>query len=88
VRRACVLTVNGQRHRARLDQTGASLPGVTIDLTSGSADFNAVSDARGAYRFDDVAPGPAELTYRLINFTVLRRNATVAAGQVVTLMCG
>jgi len=68
-----------------LDQTGAPLSGVTIDLTVGAAELNATTDERGTYRFDNAPVGSAELTYRLINFTVLRRSATVTSGQVATV---
>ena len=82
-----------------LDQTGAPLAGVTIDLRPSSAEAGlktgghprgggqatAVSDERGHYRFDAVAEGPAELTFRLLNFTVVRRAATVVAGQAHTV---
>ena len=67
-----------------LDQTGAALPGVTIDLVSSSGELTAVTDAGGGYRFDAVPAGDAELTYRLINFTVVRRTVSVAPGQSVT----
>ena len=60
------------------------LPGVTVDLHSDGMETTAVTDDTGAYRFDDVPAGPAELTFKLINFTVVRRTLTVAAGQTVT----
>jgi hypothetical protein len=66
------------------DQTGAALPGVAIDLVTGATELNAVSDGSGAYTFDDVAAGPAQLTFRLINFSVLRRNLLIAAGRPAT----
>src|SRR5688572_274640 len=62
------------------DQTGGVLPGVTIELGNGYGQRTAATDHAGAFRFDGVEAGPAELTYRLINFTVLRRPVTVAAG--------
>ena len=61
-----------------VDQTGAALAGVSIDLTVGSRDIATSSDAAGAYRFDDVPKGTAELTFRLLNFTVARRSVDVA----------
>ena len=48
---------------------GAALPGVAIDLITGATEITAVP------------AGPAELTFRLINFTVVRRNVTVAAAR-------
>ena len=64
-----------------LDQTAAALPGVTIDLVSAGQEQTVVTDRSGAYRFDDVPFGLAELTFRLINFTVHRRTVTVTAGR-------
>src|SRR5690349_1300728 len=63
-----------------LDQTGAALPGVTIDLVINSRELTAVTDDSGAYRFDAVPPGNAELTFRLLNFSVLRRSVGVTNG--------
>jgi iron complex outermembrane receptor protein len=62
-----------------VDQTGAGLPGVTIELATAVGGATTVSDATGAYRFDVAPVGPAELTFRLINFAVPRRTVTVAA---------
>jgi hypothetical protein len=67
-----------------LDQTGAVLPGVAIDLVSGSRELTTATDGFGMYRFEGVPSGVAELTYRLINFTVLRRTLTVASGNAAT----
>ncbi len=67
-----------------LDQTGAALPGVTIDLVTDAGELNAMTDGTGAYRFDAVPAGPAELTFRAINFTVVRRSVTVTPGSAVT----
>ena len=67
-----------------LDQTGAALPGVTIDLVTGAGELNAMTDGTGAYRFDAVPAGPAELTFRAINFTVVRRSVAVKPGKAVT----
>jgi len=67
-----------------LDQTGAVLPGVVIDLLVNSRELTTTSDDGGHYRFDDVPPGNAELTFRLLNFSVLRRTVAVATGASVT----
>ena len=56
-----------------LDQTGAVLSGVTIDLVVDSAELTTTTDDEGRYRFENVPAGPGELTYRLLNFGVLRR---------------
>ena len=64
------------------DQTGGVLPGVIVDLASARGERTATTDATGSFAFDHVQPGPAELTFRLINFTVLRRFVVVAQGQV------
>ena len=67
-----------------LDQTGASLPGVAIDLIVNTRELTATTDEAGAYRFDDVPGGTAELTFRLLNFSLLRRTVAVATGATVT----
>ena len=63
-----------------VDQTGAALPGVAIDVHIGSQEFEAVSDALGWYAINDVPAGRAELTYRLLNFSVARRTIDARAG--------
>lgn len=45
-----------------LDQTGASLPGVAIELVGQSRELSATTDAAGKYRFESVPAGPASLT--------------------------
>jgi hypothetical protein len=67
------------------DQTGAVLPNVAIDLVVNSAEQTVVSDAEGRYRFDNVPAGTAELTFRLLNFGVLRRTVSVSSGGSVTV---
>ena len=67
-----------------VDQTGAALPGTTIELVTGRSDVSTTSDSRGMYRFAAVPAGRAELTFRLINFTVQRRIVTVADGRNAT----
>jgi hypothetical protein len=67
-----------------LDQTGSVLPGVAIDLVVNAAELSTTTDARGQYHFEGVSSGSAELTYRLLNFSVLRRIVHVASGALVT----
>ena len=67
-----------------LDQTGAALPGVAIDLVVSSSELTATTDDTGAYRFDAAPTGTAELTFRLLNFSVLRRSVYIASGAQVT----
>jgi hypothetical protein len=67
-----------------VDQTGAALPGVVIDLITAAGELTTVTDGAGAYRFEQVPAGTAELTYRLINFAVLRRTVNVHPSQPVT----
>jgi hypothetical protein len=67
-----------------IDQTGAALPGVVIDLIVNSRELTTTTDDAGAYRFDDVPLGHAQLTFRLLNFSVLRRTVGVTAGASIT----
>ncbi len=71
-----------------LDQTGAALPGVTVDLTTrtpdGRREATTVTDERGQYRFDGVTAGTADLTFRLLNFSVARRQLVVSASPATS----
>jgi hypothetical protein len=68
-----------------LDQTGAVLPGVAIDLVVNGQELRTTTtDENGAYRFEGVPAGSAELTCRLLNFSVIRRTIAVASGQTVS----
>ena len=66
------------------DETGGVLPGVTVDLHTGGTERTATTANDGSYRFDTVPPGPAELTFKLINFTLVRRTVSVTADRSVT----
>ena len=64
-----------------IDETGGVLPGVTVDLHAEAMETTTVTDGDGKYRFEGVPPGPVELSFKLINFTLVRRDFTVQAGQ-------
>jgi hypothetical protein len=66
------------------DETGGVLPGVSVTLQpQGRSDpLETVSDGIGAYRFDNVPVGPAEISFRLINFSAVRRQLTVTTPGV------
>src|SRR5688500_14301416 len=68
------------------DETGGVLPGVSITLTPAGANgpLETVTDGVGVYRFDNAPAGPAELSFRLINFSAVRRNLTVTPGTPIT----
>jgi hypothetical protein len=67
------------------DQTGGVLPGVTIDLVVNATELTTTTtDNEGRYQFDGVPPGRAELTCRLLNFSVIRRSVEVVAGDAIT----
>jgi iron complex outermembrane receptor protein len=61
------------------DETGGVLPGVGVDLRSvaSGALLESVTGMDGGYRFENVPAGAAELTFRLINFSTVRRDITV-----------
>lgn len=68
-----------------LDQTGAVLPGVRIDLFVNDHELGTTTtDQDGRYRLDNVTAGSAELIGRLLNFSVIRRTVAVTAGQSMT----
>src|SRR5688572_25125833 len=65
------------------DETGGVLPGVTVDVHSGATELTATSGEDGTYRVDGVPAGPAEVTFKLINFTVVRRDVTVGVSPAI-----
>jgi hypothetical protein len=64
-----------------IDQTDAVLIGVSVELErEGSSHQQTFTGEDGTYRFENVAPGPVQLTFRLINFSTVRRDVMVTAG--------
>ena len=74
-------SVQGQTARGSIagtihDDTGGTLPGVTVNLTSPALQVPQlvkVTDGQGEYSFTDLAPGEYRLTYDLTGFTALVR---------------
>jgi hypothetical protein len=67
------------------DETGGVLPGVSVSLVrEGQTLGDTVTDGTGRYAFENVAAGPAELMFRLINFGAVRRAVNVSQGGTVT----
>jgi hypothetical protein len=68
-----------------LDQTEAVIPGVGVELLPAGATemIETLTEGDGTYRFNNVPPGSAELTFRLINFSTVRRSVVVTAGGTV-----
>jgi len=67
------------------DETGGVLPGVHVELLRpGAPSLETVTDGVGVYRFANVPPGSAELSFRLINFSSVRRPITVPPIGTVT----
>jgi hypothetical protein len=68
------------------DETGGVLPGTNVELRPAGAvaSVETVTDGSGTYRFENVAAGPAEITFRLINFSTVRRAITIGSGTSVT----
>ena len=64
-----------------VDETGGMLPGVTIDVQTGAATLTAVTDDTGTWRVEGASAGPASLTFRLVNFSTLRRDLDLTAGE-------
>ena len=64
------------------DETGAALPGVTVEMRGGSgAPSDTVTSASGDFAFDPVAPGRYQVSFSLINFaTLTRRDVVVQSG--------
>jgi hypothetical protein len=67
------------------DETGGVLPGTSVTITpSGGKLLETATDDMGRYRFDNLPAGPAELSFRLINFSALRRVVTITGEPTQT----
>ncbi len=69
------------------DQTGAMLPGVSVELRGqGAAPSLTVTNGAGEYSFDGLEPGTYRLSFTLVNFApISRRDITLAAAGVVRI---
>src|SRR5580765_3222079 len=68
------------------DQQGGVLPGATTTLQGVDATRSYVTDASGAFRFLELAPGPYKLTIDLDGFrTLVREGLIVEVGKNVDL---
>ena len=72
-----VLTVSGRV----VDESGGGLSGVAIDLVVKSREMTTATDEQGRFRFDNVPSGTAELTFRLLNFSIVRRTVNVGGAS-------
>ncbi|MBI5444779.1 MAG: carboxypeptidase regulatory-like domain-containing protein, partial [Deltaproteobacteria bacterium] len=70
------------------DNTGATLPGVSVEIRSASllGTRSVVSDSRGYFRFPAIPPGTYTLAASLSGFTKLEKtNIRVALGETATV---
>ncbi len=66
------------------DATGGVLPGATVTIRSATGATNStVTDQAGRYTFDNLAPGPYDVTIELAGFAKQTTKVVVAAGQPV-----
>ena len=67
------------------DETGAALPGVTVEVqpSSGGAVRETVTNETGDYAFDNLPPGRYSLTFTLMTFTPTTLTDVMVGGSVV-----
>jgi len=67
------------------DQTGASLPGVAVTISSGKTAISTATNGDGDYRFENVAAGSYRVSFTLFGFAQHHRTVDVAAGPITRL---
>lgn len=68
------------------DEQGGALRGVSVAVTAGDATLSAQTDAEGAFRFLNLAPGPYKIELTLDGFTtVMQEHVAVLVGRSVDL---
>jgi hypothetical protein len=70
-----------------VDETNLILPGVTVELTNADEgmEIETVTDMDGTYRFVNVPPGVAQISFKLVNFATVRSDVTVVDGRTTTV---
>jgi len=69
------------------DQSGGTLPGVTVDATSANLQGNRtmITGPDGRYRFVSLPPGQYKVAANLSGFSAVTKNATVSLDQTATV---
>jgi hypothetical protein len=76
----------GDLNGAVRDEQGGALRGVSVAVTAGDATLSAQTDAEGAFRFLNLAPGPYRIELTLDGFTTLvQEQVAVLVGRSVDL---
>ena len=60
------------------DETGATVPGATVQLSGPSGRLSTISSQDGSYQFQNVAGGTYQLTATLVGFSTARASVTVS----------
>src|SRR6516165_799559 len=83
---AVLAQTTGQIEGTVTDQSGAALPGVTVDLAGAKLQGarSAVTSADGRYRFINLIPGDYTVTATLAGFGKVQKKATVTLDAIST----
>jgi outer membrane cobalamin receptor len=68
-----------------VDQTGAALPGVTVEVRRAGIQRVGVTDTQGAYSIERLEAGDYEVTFRLLNFGTVTRLHVRVNGVATTV---
>ena len=64
-----------------VDETGAILPGVTVEMITDVGGETTVTDDTGSYRFDGIGQSQVVVSFRLINFSQTTREIEVTESE-------
>src|SRR5215467_4605656 len=84
---AAVAQTTGTIEGTVTDQSGGSLPGVTVEITSPNLQGTRVATTGndGRFRFAGVPPGPYKVTANLSGMGAVQKNATVTLDSTATV---
>src|SRR5579875_3364282 len=72
-------TLQAAEYHGRVQYGGVPVPGATVTLTQGTAEFSTVTDSQGVFEFPKVAEGNWKISIELRGFAPTHDSVTIGA---------
>ena len=74
-------SARASEYRGQIVTSGAAVPGASVVATQAGKTLRVITDASGAYRFDDLPDGPWHIRVEMLGFAPKEADIVVAAKQ-------